>query len=300
MKVAIIGSEGFIATAFNKHCQDQNIEAVGIDTIPSEDPNHIVMDLRSPDIESAIPRGTDAIVHLAAISRDKDCRDNPYLAFDINVMGTLNLIRAAAKRDVKQFIFASSEWVYGEVANGAVQTEDQAIDVTRIKSEYALTKIVAEQNLRIAHEQGSCPVTILRFGIAYGPRPSNWSAVESLFDSVGKQDSIKVGSKSTARRFIHVDDIATAIGSAIGRIGFDIFNVSSDKLVTLGDVIKESSSLLNKHPNVVESDPQNVSIRNPDNSKARRELGWSPKIDLSTGLTTLLDFTAAQRMAAQG
>jgi len=300
MDITIVGSEGFIAKAFNRHCQDNDIDVVGIDTVPAEDPNHVVMDLRSPDIDSVIPHGTDALIHLAAISRDQDCREDPYLAFDVNVMGTLNLIRAAAKRGVKQFIFASSEWVYGEVANAAIQTEDQAIDVTRIKSEYALTKIVAEQNLRIAYEQGSCPITILRFGIAYGPRPGNWSAVESLFNSVATQDTIKVGSRSTARRFVHVDDIAAAIGSAIGRTGFEIFNVSSDKLVTLGDVIEESGNLLNRHPNVVESDPQNASIRNPDNKKALQILGWSPAVDLASGLKTLSDSGFTKHLSSKG
>ena len=141
MKVTVVGSEGFIANSFRKHCQINEIEAVGVDSIPSEDPNHVIMDLRSPDIESAIPEGTDALVHLAAISRDQDCRKNPHLAFDVNVMGTLNLIRAAAKRGVKQFIFASSEWVYGEVANGSVQKEDQALHLPLILAENRQPKL---------------------------------------------------------------------------------------------------------------------------------------------------------------
>ncbi len=289
MKIVITGSESFIGKELKQHCRSQNIEFVGIDAIPSEDIGHVTLDIRSPQIENVIPQNAEALVHLAAISRDRDCKENPHLAFDVNVLGTLNLIRAARERGVQQFIFASSEWVYGEVSNSEIQKENQSIDVTRIQSEYALSKIVGEQNLRMAYTQGLCPVTVLRFGIVYGPRPANWSAVESLFNAVRSQDLISVGSLATARRFIHVTDIAQGIISAIGRKEFEIFNLSGNNLITLGDIIKQSSILLNRTPQITEKSPENTSIRNPDNQKAFQILGWQPKIALPEGLLTLLE-----------
>ena len=291
MRVVIVGSEGFVGKELARRCRMSDIEVTGIDATPSEVPGHIMTDIRSPEIEALIPVGADALIHLAAISRDADCRADPQLAFDINVLGTLNVYRAARKRGVGQFIFASSEWVYGEVSNEAVQTEDQSIDVTRIRSEYALSKIVGEQGLRMAHQQGVCPVTVLRFGIVYGPRPANWSAVESLFEAVRTQDEVSVGSLATARRFVHVSDIAKGILCAIGREGFDIFNLSGDTLITLGDVIEHSAALLDKAPKVTETEPSAVSIRNPDNGKARDTLDWRPAIGLTDGLSSLLAAT---------
>ena len=287
MNVVIIGSEGFIGNELKHRCRSRGIAVTGIDGSPSTDADYIMMDIRSPDVGDVIPRDVDAMVHLAAISRDEDCRANPHLAYDVNILGTLNLMRVARERGVKQFIFASSEWVYGEVTGQTAQTEDQPIDVTRISSEYALSKAVAEQTLRMAHNQGMCPVTILRFGIVYGPRLNNWSAVESLFNAVKTQDQVKVGSLATARRFIHVSDIADGILSAIGNPGFEIFNLSGDNLVTLGDVVEQSRIVLNRHPQVIETDPDNPSIRNPDNRKARDKLAWKPNIDLKSGLATL-------------
>ncbi len=193
MKLIITGSESFIGKELKRHCREKGVEWVGIDTVPLTDPHTIQMDIRSSDLKKAIPEGADALVHLAAISRDQDCRVNPKLAFDVNVMGTLNLIEAARHQKVRQFIFASSEWVYGEVGNQAVQTEDQPIDATKILSEYVLSKIAGEQSLRMAFAQGFCPVTVLRFGIVYGPRPANWSAVEMLFNEVRTKDTIEVG-----------------------------------------------------------------------------------------------------------
>ena len=130
---------------------------------------------------------------------------------------------------------------------------------------------------------------MLRFGIVYGPRPANWSAVESLYDAVGARDRIEVGSLDTARRFIHVDDIAAGIVAALsaGRRGFEIFNLTGDSLISLGDVIGESVRLHGRSPEVIERSPGKASVRNIDNSKARRELEWRPRIGLRQGLETL-------------
>jgi nucleoside-diphosphate-sugar epimerase len=289
MKLFVTGSESFIGKELKKQCRSANIEFVGIDSANPTDSFGVQLDIRSPQVVETIPQNVDALIHLAAISRDEDCRQDPYLAFDVNVQGTLNLIAAARKRGVRQFIFASSEWVYGQVDNDAIQTEDQPIDVTKIRSEYALTKIVAEQCLGLAFHQGFCPVTVLRFAIVYGPRPSNWSAVESLFNAVRTQDVVTVGSLATARRFVHVADIAAGIISSLGRSGFEIINLSGDSLVTLRDVIKESSKLLGRRPEVRESNPTAMSIRNPDNQKARSMLGWVPTLSLRDGLAIFME-----------
>ena len=289
MKVVITGSESFIGKELKAQCLSKGIQFVGIDSAKPGDAHGIQLDIRSARVDQAIPHNADALIHLAAISRDEDCRNDPYLAFDVNVQGTLNLIRAAQERGVRQFIFASSEWVYGQVANNAVQTEDQPIDVTRIMSVYALTKIVGEQSLRMAHQQDVLPaVTVLRFGIVYGPRPANWSAVESLFNDVRSQNVVTVGSLASARRFVHVSDIAHGIISALGWDRFEVINLSGDSLVTLRNVIQESSNLLGRRPEVRESNPAAVSIRNPDNQKARSMLSWIPSLGLNEGLATLV------------
>jgi nucleoside-diphosphate-sugar epimerase len=290
MKVFVTGSESFIGKVFLDLCRKEGHSAFGIDLMAPRRDDRAPGDIRSPDVAALIPEGTDALVHLAAISRDSDCRANPRLAYDINVMGTVNLIEAAKARGVKQFVFASSEWVYGEVANQEVQTEDRPIDVTRLKSEYAFTKVAGEQILRLAHAQGFPAVTILRFGIVYGPRPQNWSAVESLLDGVLRGGPLRVGSRATARRFIHVKDIASGIGAALGRKSFDVFNLSGDSLITLGQVIDEAVRMLGNRVAVEETAPTAVSVRNPDNARARAALNWRPQWDLSRGVGDVLGY----------
>lgn len=287
MKLLVTGSESFIGRALFARCKALGIDVIGIDTVAPAGGSSRQADIRQPAIADLIPEGA-TVVHLAAVSRDPDCRADPRTAFDINVNGTLNVSSAAQKRKATQFIFASSEWVYGDVRNDEVQLEDQPIDVTAMKSEYALTKIVGEQCLKLTCALPA--LTVLRFGIVYGPRANNWSAVENLFNTVRTQRDVKVGAAKTARRFIHVDDIVSGILACRDRRGFEIFNLSGDRPISLGEIIEASARLLARRVNIQESNPSQPSVRNPDNAKARAQLGWRPVIDLEAGLKTVADF----------
>ena len=291
MRLFVTGSESFIGRALFARCRKSGIDAVGVDSVAPTSATSRQADIRDPAIADLIPEGA-TVVHLAAISRDPDCRADPRGAFDINVIGTLNVAAAAQKRNAANLIFASSEWVYGDVRNDEVQLEDRPVDVTAMKSEYALTKIVGEQCLRLACTLPA--VTVLRFGIVYGPRAANWSAVENLFDAVRTQDEVKVGAARTARRFIHVEDIVSGILACHDRAGFEIFNLSGDRPVSLGEVIETSAKLLNRRVKIVETNPSQPSVRNPDNSKARTSLNWRPTLDLETGLGTVSEFLSKE------
>jgi nucleoside-diphosphate-sugar epimerase len=291
LRLFVTGAESFIGRALVSRCHKSNLDLTGVDIAASLGPATHRADIRDPAIGDLIPEGA-TVIHLAAISRDPDCRADPRAAFDVNVTGTMNLASAAEKKRARQFIFASSEWVYGDVHNNELQVEEQPIDITKIKSEYALTKIVAEQCLRINFRLPA--ITILRFGIVYGPRSSNWSAVESLFNAVRTQDEVKVGAVASARRFIHVQDTVSGILASCNRTGFEIFNIAGDGPITLGQVIVISARMLGRSPEIVESNPLQPSIRNPVNCKAKTHLRWSPTIDLEAGLRTIADFLESQ------
>lgn len=292
MKIVVTGSESFVGQELIRECQRQKIDILGLDLEKRSnlDYEFQVGDIRSVVFADLIPEEIDAIVHLAALSRDPDCKNQAYECFDINVMGTLNVIKAAMKRKAKQLIFASTEWVYGNFQEGEIKNEDSLLDITRLTSEYALSKLVSEANLRQQYQYGLCPTTILRFGIIYGPRKNNWSAVESIFSSIKNNDEITVGSLKTGRCFIHVSDIAKGIIRSIGLEGFNVINLEGDNLITLDDIIKNGQLILNKTVRVIESDPSRVSLRNISNDKAKKTLNWHPEINLEEGLKTLLPF----------
>ena len=286
--IVITGSESFVGKELISQLKN-NYKIIGFDTVNTKSNEYIFhqIDIRNSNIEELIPENADAVIHLAALSRDPDCKGKSFECFDINVMGTLNLIRAAIKKNVRQFIFASSEWVYNEFKEDEIKDEESFIDISKHTSEYALSKLVSESNLRQINQQGFRNITILRFGIIYGPRPNSLSAVESIFNSIKSKNEIQVGSLRNGRRFVHVTDIAKGITKAIGVEGFNIINLTSEKVITLGDIIQKSQKILNKSIKVIETNPENINVRNPSNAKAKRILGWSPEIDIENGLKSL-------------
>lgn len=300
MKIAVTGAASFIGAALHRYCQAHGIGCVGVDAAPPGEFHQIQADIAEPGWAERLPSDVGAIVHLAAISRDADCRRDPARAIAVNITGTWRVIEAARARAIEQIVFASSEWVYGDIDAG-LKDEDTPVNTASIASEYPLTKIAGERLLAMAASAAGpdaprlASATVLRFGIVYGPRPANWSAVESMYHAVAERDRIEVGSLDTARRFIHVDDIAAGIAAALGRrVGFEVFNLTGDRLISLGNIIEESVRLHGRAPAVEERTPGRASVRNIDNARARRLLNWAPRIGLREGLESLANTGVVQ------
>ena len=290
--IVITGSESFVGKELIKQCIERGISITGIDLVDVKktDYNYHQIDICDPKIHEVIPDNADAIIHLAALSRDVDCKGKGYECFNVNVMGTLNLMRATRRKNIKQFIFASSEWVYEKFIGSEEKDENAFIDISQHKSEYALSKLVSEINLKQQFINEFCNVTILRFGIIYGPRERNWSAVESIAHMVKHNNEITIGSLKTGRRFIHVQDVVRGIIMSIGIDGFNIINLTGDKIITLNDIIKISEKIFNKSIKINEKNPTDISLRNPSNKKAKKILNWEPKIEIGEGLKTILPY----------
>lgn len=280
MKVFLTGGESFVGKRLWDMLESAGHDVSGMDAAPSVRSACRQLDLRDPRLADVIPEGA-IVVHLAAISTDPLCRANPLEALDVNITGTIRVAQAALVRRCPQMVFASTEWVYGDVSNEGVQLEDDPIDVTRIPSAYAFSKVVGERVLTFS---GLPNVTILRFGIIYGPRDRNWSAVESLAEAVRTGKEVTVGSRRTARRFIHVQDLCAGIVSSFGQQGHRVFNLAGARLVSLGDVIDAADAAVGGMTPVNESNPSASSVRNPDSTRAGRELSWRAEIGIDEGI----------------
>jgi nucleoside-diphosphate-sugar epimerase len=285
MDIFLTGGESFVGRVLWNGLEEIGHSVTGIDVVPSTRKGCRQLDLRDPRLAEAIPEGA-VVLHLAAISTDPLCRANPLEALDVNVTGTLRLAQAAVRRGCRQFIFASTEWVYGDVSNDGVQVEDQPIDVTRIPSVYAFSKVAGE---RILVFSGLPNVTILRFGIIYGPRERNWSAVESLVAKVQASEAVSVGSLETSRRFIHVRDLCAGIVASIGIKGIEVLNLTGDDDITLRQVIATADVVLGRQTVVTETNPAARSVRTPSNAKARTRLGWRPDMSFEDGVRDVVE-----------
>lgn len=284
----LTGCASFVGRELIRVCDRRGIAVSGIDLAAQDRAGFHAADLRDPFIADLIPQGVDAVAHLGALSRDPDCRNNAARCFDVNVMGSLNVMAAAQARGARQVIFASSEWVYDRFDGDIEKTEDDPIDALALTSEYALSKLVAEANLRQKAQHGFCAATILRFGIIYGPRAANWSAFEAMVNAVATQEEVKVGSRRTARRFIHVTDIAEAMLAAVGRSGNETFNIQGPQLLELGAIIDEAKRQTGRNPRVVETAPAAPNRRPVSAEKAAREMHWRARIGLAEGVASVL------------
>jgi len=292
MKIIITGSESFIGKEIIRQCKGKEIEIIGIDVIEKENSEfeYHKINITEQEIINVIPENVDVIIHLAALSRDPDCKGKAFKCFQNNVMGTLNLMNCAKEKNVKQFIFASSEWVYDQFEENQSKNEEAPINALSLTSEYALSKLTSEINLKQEYQNGFCDVSILRFGIIYGPRKNNWSAVESICSQVKNKSEIEVGSLKNGRRFIHVSDIVKGIMKSIGLKGCNTINLAGDKIVTIDDLIKVGEKFYDKKIKIIEKNTNEKNIRNPSNKKAKTLLNWNPEISLEEGLKTIDKF----------
>lgn len=296
MKIFMTGTESFIGSRLWELCHKHGHELTGVDAIASTKPGVTVMDLRDRGIEEVVPADS-VVVHLAAVSTDALCKSDTLEAFDVNIAGTINVLRAAVRAGCRQVIFASTEWVYGDCTDGQIQVEDQPIDVMRMSSAYAFSKVVGE---RVVAFSGLPNATILRFGIVYGPRLRNWCAVESFFDKVRRGIDFEIGSARTARKFIHVDDLCRGILASIGLPGVHTINLAGDDSVTLGDVVRVSQDVTGRRVHVRETAPEKPSVRNPDNARAKKLLKWRQEVSFDNGLRTLADYMANMPEGGRG
>ena len=105
-------------------------------------------------------------------------------------------------------------------------------------------------------------------------KKENWSLIEKVFEKIKKENQILIGSKKTSRKFIYLDDLINGILLSIKSKGYNVFNLSGNKSITLEKIVKISEKCLKKKIKIFEKNPKKPSIRNIDSSKAIRKLGW--------------------------
>ncbi len=286
MRILITGIKSFVGQYLVKELKKhKKFKVFGCDLVRTNKNNIINLDIRDKNFYRKLPKDLDIIIHLAAISRDKDCSNDLPNSYMTNVVGTLNVIEAAKKLNIKKIIFASTEWVYPNSLASKKVDENTKLDITKLESDYAITKLISEIHLTEFYKKNkNFNVTILRFGIIYGERAANWSAVEAIFNNIKKNDKISVGSIKTSRKFIHINDIVMGITKSINLKKFNIINLQGSELITLKKLIDISTQILKKKIKVHQKDNKNPSIRNVSSRISNKKIKFKPKISLKKGL----------------
>ena len=283
--ITIIGSQSFIGKNLILDLEKKKKKIFKIDLNEKNSINSKKINFRNKNIKKYIKKNS-TLFHLAAIANDNDGKKNPQLTFDVNINGTINLLEAAKEKQIKHFVFASTEWVYDKNQK-KINKESDNISITKMTSEYSISKIICEQIIKKYSE--FFKITILRFGIIYSNRLGGGSAVESLVHKVMNKQTINIGSLKTSRNFIHINDIISGINASIIAKKVGLFHLAGDKNVNLREIINTAGKILKTSPKVVETNKKKPSIRIVENKLAKKHLNWEPKINIIKGIKLILN-----------
>lgn len=283
--IFITGSSSFVGQKLIKKLREKKINFTGIDHKVGKfsGKNIFKKNINDKNISKLIKKNS-TIIHLAAISNVKDCEKNPRETLRTNINGTINLIEQSITQKAKHFIFASTEWVYPN--QNKLFNENSNINIDLLDNNYAVSKLIGERIL--SNYSNKIKISILRFGIIYSNRKTGGSAVESLINTIKISSQVKVGSKNSSRRFIHIDDIIESLIISYKKQSIGIFNISGDKDINLQKILNLGERYLNKKVKIVETAGRKPNKRKISNFKARKIMGWSPKINIETGVKQII------------
>lgn len=250
----------------------------------------VVGDVRDSEVTQRAAAGADVIVHLAAQAGVPTSIEDPRYDFEANALGTFNLLEAARHQDVDRFVFASSAAPIGECEPPI--HEDMAC---KPKAPYGASKLAGEGYCSAYHGSFGIETVALRFGNVYGPLSDHKSSVVAKFIRRAMQGkTLEIyGDGQQTRDFIHTADLTRAIVLAAtqSNVGGEVFQIATNSETTINDltdmlvgILKEESVL--DEIDVSHTNPRAGDVRRnySDTTKAEDILGWTPKVDLVTGL----------------
>lgn len=255
------------------------------------------VDLLDPSaIADAVGRvRPDLVFHLAAVVNLERSLAVADACMRVNVMGTLNLLRALESAPPAAFVLASTTEVYG---HGPVPfREAQAPEPP---SPYAVSKLAAEQLALSLHRGSGFPTVVMRITTAYGPRQPRHRLIPSLIDAYSRGEAPALSNPALSRDFLYVDDVVKGLIAAAEspHARGEVINLGDETTYTLGHIAETVRSLMgaevrprygSRTPRANEAD-----IWASSTDKARQLLGWAPETSLIEGLERTIAWFRAQ------
>jgi len=304
MKILVTGGAGFIGSHLCEKYSKNGDTVLCFDNFINGDLmnirhllNHrnfklINGDIRNFDLLEKIMRDVDVVFHLAAqIHVDRSIVE-PKLTYDINVLGTQNILEVARIYDVEKVIFASTSEVYGS-AQYSPMDEIHPLDAPH---PYGASKIAADRMCRAYIETYGMNICIMRPFNLYGPRQkdSGYGGAISIFTKrvLNNVPPIIYGDGEQTRDYTYVDDIIAAYDVILNSKPIkEPINFGTGVDVRVIDLANKIIELCGKDlkPVHVEQRPGEVNQLIADISKAKK-IGWNPKYSIDEGLIKYIDW----------
>ena len=252
-------------------------------------------DIRNPKVVRRAVKDVDSVFHEAAVIEVSHSIKNPLLFNEINLVGTLNLLKASVDFDVKRFVFASSAAVYGD-AKTAIKREDMLPEPI---SPYAVSKLAAEYYVQVFNRLYGLKTVSLRYFNVYGPRQgsASYGGVITAFVArlLNGQPPIIHGDGYQTRDFVHVDDVVSAnmlalrSSNAVGKV-LNIASGTSTTVLQLAKILGKITNTTRLRPRFTSNIEGDIKHSLGDITKARKTLEFHPKVTLNDGLSRLVEW----------
>jgi len=237
----------------------------------------------------------DYVHHLAAIAAPGVCAAQPKLAYDVNVLGTHNVLRYAKSHNVKRFLLTSSAHVYG--ISPRYMPTPEIHPVWLQDDVYTATKIVDESLVKLFYENYSMPYTTIRLFNCYGPRQTTDYFIPAKIHEALEKNKIVLRGSNVKKDFVYITDVIDAYVKILESDFVGELNVGSGAATSLGTVARYIAKALNVELSLAEDDL--ATSMQSDVSRARKILGWQTRVGLEDGLDMTIDSMKRQRGYAE-
>ncbi|MFH1789408.1 MAG: SDR family NAD(P)-dependent oxidoreductase [Candidatus Altiarchaeota archaeon] len=307
MTVLVTGGAGFIGSHVCEKLLSRGEEVVCVDDLNDfynpevkkrnlaelecEDFKFVKADITEKASVSKAFDGVESVIHLAARAGVRPSIKNPQVYVKVNVEGTLNLLELCREKNIDNFVFGSSSSVYGVNEKVPFSEEDK---VDNQISPYASSKLAGEALCHVYHHLYGMNISCLRFFTVYGPRGRPDMAVYKFTKAISEGEPIPVFGDGKAKRdYTYVSDIADGVVAAWEKkLGYEIINLGDSKTVELSYLISLIDDALGKKA-VIEKKPVqagDVPITYANISKAKKLLGYEPKVKIEEGIPLFVDW----------
>ena len=252
-------------------------------------------DIRDEELLKKIMPGVDYVLHHAAVASVPRSVENPEESTDVNVMGTLNVLRRAAENKVKRLVYAGSSSAYGN-SDTEKKSELEAPDPI---SPYAVTKLAGEYYCRSFAYIYGLETVVLRYFNVFGERQdpkSLYSAVIPLFCAAAKEGKPATiyGTGRQTRDFTYVKNNVEAnlLAAKTPGISGEVINIACGQTVDLIELHSAINRIMGKDLPPVVAPPRvgDVMHSSADITKAKKLLGYEPKFSFEEGLAKTCAF----------
>ena len=191
---------------------------------------------RKEQLRELFSSNVDGVINLAARAGVRQSVENPWIYFETNVTGTLNLLELSKEFGINKFVLASTSSIYGSSTSQPLREDASS---SQPLSPYAASKKGAEVLCHTYHYLHGIDVTILRYFTVYGPAGRPDMSLFRFVQWISEGNPVTVfGDGEQSRDFTFVDDIARGTVAALKPLGYQIINLGSDKPIRLIDAIR--------------------------------------------------------------